>query len=108
MEEVADRLRDPLLEPLRSVGRVEARGQRDDAHVEPRPHGELHPAQRGGLAGRVGVEAEVEAARQPAKLLQLRLGERRPHRGDRRAEAGLVEREDVGVALDDDRLGPPW
>ena len=33
----------------------------------------------------------------------MRLGERRPHRGDGRLEAGLPERDRVGVALDDHR-----
>ena len=42
-------------------------------------------------------------AGQTAELLQLGLGERRAHGGDRGAEARLVQREDVGVALDDER-----
>ena len=103
MAQVADRAREALLEALGRVGRVEPGRERDDAHVEPGLDGQLHPAQRRRLAGRVGVEAEVEVAREPAELLELRLGERRPHRGDHGVEPGLVEREHVRVALDDER-----
>ena len=103
MAQVADRARESLLEALGRVRRVEPGRERDDAHVEARPHGQLHPAQRRGLAGGVGVEAEVEMAREPAELLQLRLRQRRPHRGNHGVETGLVEREDVRVALDDER-----
>ena len=42
------------------VGRVDARRQRDDAHVEALRDGELHPAQRRRLAGGVAVEREPQ------------------------------------------------
>ena len=65
--------------------------------------GKLHAAQRGRLAGGVGVEAEVDDPRQPAELTDVMLGERRAHRRDHRLDAGLAQREHVGVALDHDR-----
>ena len=61
--------------------------QRHDPDVEAERRRELHPAQRRLLAGRVGVEAEVDAAREPLQLLQLPLGQRGPHRRDDRLEA---------------------
>ena len=63
----------------------------------------LHAAERRLLAGRVGVEAEVEALRQPRELPQMMLGQRRSHRRDDRLEPGLPQRDHVGVALDHDR-----
>ena len=78
-------------------------GQRHDTHVEPGAHGELHPAEGRGVARSVGVEAEIEVARQAPELLQLRLRERGSHRGHDGLEPGLVQRENVRVALDHDR-----
>ena len=86
VEQVADGRADPLLEAFGGVGRVEPGGKRHDAHIEAGAHRELHPAKRGRVARRVGVEAEIEVARQPPELLQLGLGERRPHRGDDRLQ----------------------
>ena len=60
VEQIALGLAEPLLEAGGDVGRVGARRQRDDAHVESLRGRELHPAQRRRLAGRVGVEAELE------------------------------------------------
>ena len=56
--------------------------------------------------GRVGVEAEEDALRQPRQLLQLALGERGAHRRDDRLEPGLAQRDHVGVPLDDDARDP--
>jgi hypothetical protein len=76
--------------------------QRDDAHVEAHGDGELHPPQRRRLSRGVAVEAEPHAPRQAREVAELRVGQRRPHRRDDRLEAGLPEREHVGVPLDDD------
>ena len=103
VDDIARRAAEPLLESRRGVGRILALRQRDDADVEPERRRELHPAQGRVLAGRVGVEAEIEPARQPLQLLQLALGQRRPHRRDDRLEPGLPQRDHVGVPLDDDR-----
>ena len=86
MEQVAHGRADPLLEAFGGVGRVEPGGKRHDAHIEACAHRELHPAERGRVARRVGVEAEIEVAREPPELLQLGLGERRAHRGDDRLQ----------------------
>ena len=59
----------------------------------------LHPAQRRLLAGRVGVEAEVDAFRQPRELSQVLLGECRAHCRDDRLEPCLPQRDHVGVPL---------
>ena len=64
------------------------------------------PRKRRLLPGRVGVEAEVEPAREPLQLLQLALGQRRAHRGDDRLEPGLAQRDHVRVPLDDDARAP--
>ena len=102
--EVALRLAEPLLEPVRCVGRDPApRGSTTTRISKPCAVRALHPAQRRLLACRVGVEAEVEALRQPRELAQMLLGERRAHRRDDRLEPRLPERDHVGVALDDDR-----
>ena len=101
--EVALGASQPILEALGRVGRVLAARERDDLDVEALRRRELHPAQRRVLPGRVRVEAEVELLRQPPELAQLLLGQRRPHRGDDRLEAGLPQRDHVGVALDDRR-----
>ena len=98
---VADGRRELRLERGRIVGGVGAGRERHDAHAEALSHGKLHAAQGRVLAGRVGVEAEEEPLRQPLQLPQLRLGQRRPHRGDDRREPRLPQREHVGVSLDD-------
>jgi hypothetical protein len=87
------------------VGGVGARRQPDDAQLEPlRQHG--RGAHRGLAAGRVGVEAQQHDARQPADLARLLGGEGRAHHAHRVAEAGLVERDHVRVALGEhDRAG---
>ncbi len=102
MEQVADRLREPLLEAVHGVRGIPTRRQGDDANVKARADGELHAADRCRLAGGIRVEAEIEVAREPAELLELRFGERRAHRSHGRAEPRLVQGQDVGVALDDD------
>ena len=73
------------VEAVGKISGIETRRQRDDAHVEALRGGELHAAQRRRLAGRVAVEAEPHACRQPAELLQLPLGECRAHRTRRPA-----------------------
>ena len=103
VREVALGAAEQLVELAGEVGRVRPGRQRHDAHVEALRGRELHPAQRRRLAGRVAVEAEPGLVRQARELLQLPLGERRPHRRDDRLEPGLAQREHVGVALDDDR-----
>ena len=40
--------------------------------------------------------------RQPGELVELALGQRRPHRRDHRLETGLPQREHIRVSLDDD------
>ena len=62
MAQVADRAGRSVVEVVGRVRRIEPGRERDDAHVEPARGGEIHPAQRGGLAGGVGVEAEEEPA----------------------------------------------
>ena len=103
VDEVALGAAEPVLELLGIVGGIGVRRQRDDADVESLRSGELHPAKRRRLAGRVAVEAEPELVRQPRELLQLPLGERGAHRGHDGLVAGLPQSEDVGVALDHDR-----
>ena len=90
-------------ERLGRVGGILALRQSDDAHVEPLPHRQLHPAQGRLLPCRVGVEAEKEALRQPAELAELGLGQCRAHRRDDRLDPGLAERDHVRVPLYDDR-----
>ena len=83
------------------VGRVGARRQRDDAELHAvRQHGRR--LRRGLLARRVGVEAEQHHRREALELARLLRRQRRAHRADRVGEAGLVERDDVGVALRQD------
>ena len=103
MDDVARSSAQPLLEARRRVGRILALRQRHDAHVEAQRGRELHPTQRRVLPCRVGVEAEVEAARQPLQLLQLALRQRGSHRSHDRLEPGLAQGDHVGVALDHDR-----
>src|SRR6478736_1268484 len=103
MHRVADGRCEPLPEGIGIVRGIGSRRQRHDPDSEPVAHRKLHPTQRRVLAGGVGVEAEEEALRQPGKLAQLRLGERRAHRRNHRREARLAQREDVRVPLDDDR-----
>jgi hypothetical protein len=50
----------------------------------------------------VGIQRERHDRRQPRQLADLFLGERGPHDRDAVADAGLVHRDDVGVALGDD------
>ena len=100
--EIALGLAEPLLEAGRSIGRILARRQHDDADLEPLALRALHAAERRLLPGRVGVEAEVEALRQPAELAQVVLGESRAHRRDDRLEPRLPQRDHVRVALDHD------
>ena len=95
--------RELRLEARWIVGRVDPAWQQDDVDVEALPDGELHPAQRRRRARGVAVEREPEPLRQPAELAQLRFGERRPHARDDRLEAGLAQRDHVGVPLDDAR-----
>ena len=61
---------------------------------------ERERALHGADAGGVGVEAEVEVAREAGQALELLLGERRAHAGDHVGDAGLGEGQHVGVALD--------
>ena len=91
------------LEAVRVVGRVGALRQRHDPDLEALGQGELHPAQRRLLAGRVRVEAEEQALRQPRQLPQLPLRQRRPHRGHDGLEPRLPQGDHVRVPLDDDR-----
>ncbi len=80
------------------VGRVGARRERDDAELHAvREHGRR--LRRGLLARRVGVEAQQHHRREALELARLLGRQRRAHRADRVGEAGLVERDDVGVAL---------
>ena len=53
------------------------------------------------LAGAVGVLAEQRLRRQAGDRVDLLLGQRRAHLGDGLGHAGLMERDHVGVALDD-------
>ena len=94
---------EPTCERVGRIGGILALRQRDDAHVESLPDGELHSAQRRLLPCGVGVEAEEEALRETAELAELVLGERRAHRRDDGLDRRLPEGDDVGVALDDDR-----
>ena len=103
VEEIARGARKELLEAFGRVGGVEPGGQRHDPHVEAALERELHPAQRRRLAGRVAVEAEVDALREARQLAQLALGERSPHRRDHGLDARLAQREHVGVPLHHDR-----
>ena len=91
------------------VRRVRARGQPDDAELERGPGSTERGRGRGLLARRVGVEARAATRRREA------LRARRPARSvsavpisaDRVAKPGLVQRDDVGVALDEhDRARP--
>ena len=93
----------PILEARRCVRRVLPLRECDHAHVESLADCELHAAQGGVLARRIGVKAQEEARRQPAELTQVRFGERRSHRGDDGLEPRLAERDHVGVALHDHR-----
>src|SRR5215211_3589226 len=86
----------------RVVGGVLTARQSYDANVEALAQRELHPSERRVFARRVGVEAEEDALRQARELAELTLGERGSHRGDDRLEAGLAQRDHIGVALDDD------
>jgi hypothetical protein len=93
---------EPCLEPLGIVRGVLPLWQRHDAHVEPLRDRELHAAQRRVFAGRVGVEAEEDAPRQPSELFELPFRERGAHRRHDRLEARLSECDHVRVPLDDD------
>ena len=73
VDDVALGPREPRLETLRRVGRVLPLRQRHDADVEALRDRELHAAQRGVLAGGVGVEAEEQPPGEPLQLLQLPL-----------------------------------
>ena len=101
--EVALGLPEPLLEAVGRIGRILPRREHDDADLEALAVRPLHAAQRRILAGRVGVEAEIQTLRQPRELAEMVLGQRRSHRGDDRLEPCLPQRDHVGVALDDHR-----
>ena len=92
-----------LREPVGRIGGILPRRQRHDLHVEALRDRELHPAKRRVLSGRVGVEAEEEAPREPPELVELVLGERRAHRRDDRLEPRLAQGDHVGVPLHDHR-----
>ena len=91
-----------MLEAVGRIGGILSRRQHDDADLEALAVRPLHAAQRRLLAGRIGVEAEVQPLGQPRELPEVLLGQRRAHRGDDRLEPRLPERDHVGVALDDD------
>jgi hypothetical protein len=50
-----------LLEALGEVRGIESGRQRHHADIEALGRSKLHPAQRGGLTGRVSVEAQPQA-----------------------------------------------
>ena len=89
------------IEALGKIGGIETRGQRDDADVKALRRRELHAAQCRRLARRVAVETEPHTIRQTAELLQLTLGQCRPHRRNDGLDARLTQREHVRVPLDD-------
>ncbi len=89
VERIGIRRGESLLERAGIVGGIVPRRQRNDVHLEPALGRELHAAQRRVLAGRVGVEAEVQPVGQARELPQLVLGQRRPHRRHHRLEARL-------------------
>ena len=103
VEQVALGRTEALLETIGEVGGIQPGGQRDDVHLEALRRRELHPAKGRRLARCVTVEAQPESRRQAAELLQLTLGERGAHRGDDGLDAGLPQREHVGVSFHDDR-----
>ena len=89
-------------EALGGLGRIGTLRQRYDPHLDELAIGELHAAERRLLTGGVGVEAEDRARAEAPQLAQLTLGQRGAHRGHGGDEPGLVERDDVRVALDHD------
>ena len=86
------------------VGRIAALRKRHDADRELLGLGERHPPQRRLLARRVGVEGQKDRRAHALQLGHLAVGKGRPHRRHRVRRAGLVQGEDVGVALDHDGM----
>ena len=84
------------------LGRVGPLGQRHDAQLELAPCRQPLGPQHRLLTGAVGVEAQLEHGHDPLELADLLLGQRGAHDPDGVAEARLMEREHVGVALDED------
>jgi hypothetical protein len=89
---------------LDQLGGVGALGQRDNAQLQLGFGRQPGRAEHRLLPGAVGVEAQHEHPDDSLELAHLLLGQRGAHDPDGVAQAGLVESEDVGVALDQDHL----
>ena len=100
--QIALRLPEPLLEAVGRIGGILSGREHDDADLEALAVGPLHPAERRVLAGRIGVEAEVQPLGQARELAEMMLGQSGAHRGDDRLEPRLPQCDHVGVALDHD------
>ena len=94
----------PPSRSIRSAGSAPC-GQRHHPQLELAPGGQPRRPEHRLLAGAVGIEAELEHRDDPLELRDLLLGQRGAHDPDRVAQPGLVQREHVGVALDEDH--PP-
>ena len=113
IERAKERLRlgDRVAELLRAAAADEAvgvlaGGQLDEGERALRPderEGELDDALGRARAGGVTVEADHRRRGMAPKEVELLLGERGAERGDGGGESGLVERDHVHVALDDQR-----
>ena len=91
----------PADERVRVLPRRQGGEAQRAAGLEQR-QGALGGATRGALAGRVAIEADNRLGGEPPDELQLALGQRGAERRHRPAQPGLVERDDVHVALGDD------
>jgi hypothetical protein len=87
---------------LHELRRVEPLGQRQHAQLEALGARDARGAEDRLLPGVVGVEREVGDRREPAQRADLVLGDRGAHDAHGVLEARLPQRDDVGVALDDD------
>ena len=87
----------------RELVRIDAVRQRGHARVHARRAERLARDADGLLPGGVAIEQEYDARREALQQLRLLLGERRAERRDDVLETARVQRDDVEVALDEDR-----
>ena len=88
---------DPVL-PHEAV-RILIFGESRDANGEAAVPQNLHAPHRAGPSGLVAVVGDDHFLDQPPEEVGLPLGERRAHAAHHVDQAGLVERQDIGVPL---------